>query len=275
MKQEEKDIHELLRGHFESFEAEPDRDLWVEIQAGMQAEAASRRKVLPLWSRYAAVAASLLLIGGVIWQLSTTTPPPDPALAQRAKPQSEEPSPQSSDHLQANEAATPSAPTPEAPSPRAEAASTPVQRAVVKRVAPTPEAEKPEPLTAEAPRRDPRMANIGVGVTTPVHQQWTSQQLEQPLAATHEAVAIESRRSPRRTEQDAEAKATRGYNNRLDINNLTLANAVSFASEELSKWAESPVEIYTERTPERQVRTYEFDLLDLKITRKVYRQKKN
>lgn len=278
MKQE-KDIKDLLQKHFASFEAEPDRDLWSGIAAGLQSESPKRR-VIPLWTRYAAaVAASLLLLFGLIWMLrdpgqapqgpvAKEIPPVVPApLEQSSQPEAElasEGTEEGVDQAQQDLPQTPQRPAP-------------VQRVAQQQPGAGQAVEK-TPRTVPEPQRDRRMARPGLETMTPLHQQVAiRQEMRDRLAEQPAMVSPRSERPTRKRPEPATEQApsnpvatTAGKRNALDLNQLTLANAVNFASNELSKWASSPVEIYTEETPEREVRTYEFDLLNLRITRKVH-----
>ena len=107
---------------------------------------------------------------------------------------------------------------------------------------------------------------------TPIHHQLAINQSlspkPDPESTTATPVAVRTRKTQK---QPADPS---GKNRALNLNNLTLASAVSFASDELNRWAKSPVEIYEEETPEREVKTYELDILNLRITRKIHKKTK-
>jgi len=67
---------------------------------------------------------------------------------------------------------------------------------------------------------------------------------------------------------------TYGSRNTLNLNDIHPEDLVTFASRELSKWAKSPIEVTHEERPNREIRTYQLDILNLTITRKTHRTTK-
>jgi len=273
----DKELRDLLQDHFVAYEAEPDRDIWAGVEAGLGQK--PQRRVIPLWWRYgAAIAASLLLLMGVIWLLrqpgelpsGTVAEQPTPAevpVPETRVPQQLTQSPQGDEEIpqtQENEP-EPSVPPQIAPQPKPPVARNLAEQRISP--APQPQVAPNRVVSKEMPAVGPvdhldHAIVIAQPSTRPIDQ------VPEERLAVAQPVRIETRPIKRKSAGPAQR-------NELDLDDLTLANAISFASDELGKWAKSPVEIYTERTPEREVRTYELDILNLRITRKVYRKSKN
>ncbi|MEL6132080.1 MAG: hypothetical protein AAFR59_01810, partial [Bacteroidota bacterium] len=63
-----------------------------------------------------------------------------------------------------------------------------------------------------------------------------------------------------------------GTKNSLDMNKLTVNSTLTFVSNELNKWANSPINIYKEKKENGEIRTFQIKLLDLEITQKTHRK---
>ena len=65
--------------------------------------------------------------------------------------------------------------------------------------------------------------------------------------------------------------ASYGNKNSIDLNNLSAESVVAFASNGLSKWKKSPIDFYEEKGPNGELKVYQLDFLNLKITKKTRR----
>lgn len=277
--EQEKEVKDLLQGHFASFEAEPDRDVWAGIAAGLHAESPPpRRKMIPLWTRYAAaVAASLLLLMGLVWMLRT----PDQGLEGKLAEQPVQQDVNAPGAPQEDFREEGQTPDPEYFAEDEHREMDAREEQQVYRVAQQSGQAEQEEVAGSAEEQSPaqhtpdRRPRPGLQAMTPLHRQvGIRHEMRETLANNAVPSRVQPRQEKRNPAGSSPARDTQvsGKRNELNLNELTLANAVSFATNELSKWADSPVEIYTEETPEREVRTYEFDLLSLRITRKVHRR---
>lgn len=71
---ENKNIERLFQEKFKDFEAIPPQESWDLIASRLQ-EKKKKKRVIPIWFRYSGIAASLFLIGTLIWNYSFTNNP--------------------------------------------------------------------------------------------------------------------------------------------------------------------------------------------------------
>jgi hypothetical protein len=221
------------------------------------------------------VAASLLLLLGLVWLLRQPEPtlPQGPLAEQSGTPltgpaeQPETTLSQVDEEVPTNAPAATDAPMQEDQRPQPTA---PTRHASPANLA-QGEPQRPSPVR-ETPRST-RTQRLYDGAMTPVHRQLAMQEALADVPDPQAMPASRLARSKRRNRAQPVAR-TSGINREVNLNELTLANAFSLASEGLSNWSQSPVEIRREVTPEREVRTYELDILNLKITRKVHKKTK-
>jgi len=272
---EDQHIQDLLQDQFAQYEAEPDRDLWPAIESGLKG---SRRKVIPLWTRYLAVAASLLLLLGLVWLLRQPQQSPQGPIAQQPTEKERGPAqpPETMPPTQAP-------PTPQAPLAEGQNRQKPPQ------IEPLEPKKRPslsidsdqidEPvLVQEAPaQRNPgprARLHLRPESMTPIHHQLAINQSLTPAPAPEAQADGLEVPLPERNRRPVQTVSASGKNRSLNLNELTLASAVSFASDELSRWAKSPVDVSEKETPEQEVKTFELDILNLKITRKIHKKTK-
>jgi hypothetical protein len=272
---EDQPIKDLLQDQFAQYEAEPDRDLWPVIESGLKG---ARRKAMPQWSRYLAVAASLLLLMGLIWLLRQPRQVPQGPMAERPAQRETVPS----------RPEEPIPPTEAPPAPEASLAEGPDEGPLEsERTAPgkrpdqptkRPQIEGPEVAQeAQAQRRptQPSRLHLRPESMTPIHHQLAINQSLTP-SPDPEAVPPDGLQVPlpANHRRKVQTVSHAGSSRSLNLNELTLASAVSFASDGLSRWAKSPVEVSEKETTEREVKTFELDILNLKITRKIHKKTK-
>lgn len=71
---ENKNIERLFQEKFKDFEALPPQESWDLIASRLQ-EKKKKKRIIPIWFRYSGIAASLFLIGTLIWNYSFTNNP--------------------------------------------------------------------------------------------------------------------------------------------------------------------------------------------------------
>lgn len=71
---ENKNIERLFQEKFKDFEALPPQESWDLISSRLQ-EKKKKKRIIPIWFRYSGIAASLFLIGTLIWNYSFTNNP--------------------------------------------------------------------------------------------------------------------------------------------------------------------------------------------------------
>ena len=71
---ENKNIERIFQEKFKDFEALPPQESWDLIASRLQ-EKKKKKRVIPIWFRYSGIAASLFLIGTLIWNYSFTNNP--------------------------------------------------------------------------------------------------------------------------------------------------------------------------------------------------------
>lgn len=259
----DQDIQDLLQGQFDQFEADPDRDLWPEIEAELRPR--QPRSLWGKWGRYAAVAASVLLLVGLAWllrqpqplpagQVAETPVVPPSTTAPATTPAEAPPSP--TDMAQAAPVPLSSVPTQPAP-----AQVAPAVVEVAARPAP------PQPM-ASPPKRG-SVGGVRAEALTPVHHQLA---MRDRLTKAPAPEAVRATRLPTRSR--APQTQPTGNNRQIDLNKMTLANAFSLATEEFERWTSGPVKVRTDETPTSDVRTFEVPLINVTITRKVHKKTK-
>ena len=63
---EQKNIERLFQEKFKDFEAIPPKDAWANIAAKLN-EKKQKKRVIPFWFQLSGIAASLIIIGSLIW----------------------------------------------------------------------------------------------------------------------------------------------------------------------------------------------------------------
>lgn len=257
----------VLQEQFEHFEAETERDLWPAIEEKIE------RKKIPfyLWRSTWLVAASVTMLFAAIWVLQQPDSVKNGPIAGQTETSTTEsisPVPQSSPPPPvltelADVDLLPTSADPEV--------LQQLQALHNDGISPAGQEQISEPLVESSlpPNRIIRQ----VGPMQPLMPQ-NLQNFEERAPRPSQVVAA------RRQERQAPApqgvnQITTGERQSLDLNNLTLGDAVSFASNELGKLVETPLEVYTEEVDGQEVRTYQLDLFNLKITRKTHRRSKS
>lgn len=251
-----------LQESFARFEAETERDLWPEIEARLERKA----RPMYLWRSTWLVAASVVLLFGLIWLLRNPGSEPRPAMA-GLEPQEQLPS----------DNTAPGQPEARPDTEFAETGLTPAgpPKAVIDQLnAPFQGQQTPNQIpdnqsnisTSLPPSRIIRQVGP-MNPLLPPHLQDNPSQVERPQNMT---VA--------RPAQSAPAKPTyvvQGERQTIDLNNLSLGTVVDLASDELGKIVKTPFEVYREDLGGEEVRTYQLDLFNLRITRKSHRRTVN
>lgn len=280
MEQREDMWRSALQEQFDHFEAETERDLWPAIEEQLD----TRRVPFYLWRSTWLVAASIAVLMGLIWMLGLPTRQDQQPMAQTEEPvapvqpdapilQQDSPRPDMADA-----SLLPASPEPEVieklerqrfeDSQRQQQTNTPREMIVESSLPADRIIRQPGPTNPLSPH------NILHHIDQPVPREQIATQAPVPTAA--EAVptqpveaVVATTPKPQPTQAPA---ATQGQRRSLDLNNLSLSDAVTFASSELGKLVKTPLEVYTEETEDHEVRTYQLDLFNLRITRKTHKQ---
>ena len=273
---DQKEIRGLLKDQFAHFEAEPPRDLWQEIEADLYPIRRRRKMMIT----YMTVAASLLMLFALWWMWQTparvenggplASEPEKIAPAQLAETdsldsESGEPLPNIAPLLsQQDEPASkePKSQETPAPEPTPDGDAFPVEPELEDLFAQeanenqtqeiAPESIDPIALNPMSPT-DPRDVLLD-------HEALAESDLE---AKTDAVTPAELRR-----EEDMRQVSY----NKLDLDDFSLENAISFASSEVSKWAKSPLDFDHKVGNEKEVKTYRFQLGDFSISRTSYKK---
>lgn len=239
------DIRGRLQDTFATYEAEPSRDLWPGVAAGLRPAPVRRAR----WP-YLAIAASVAILIGCWVLLRPDTPPPT--------------GPQPLSHQ-----LLPLPPVQHMPAP-AEAPAQPPQAALATAVPPlptdvTPAAPRPQLAVVQHPvipaQPEPRPVVAATPLTPPAPSLAPAALEPVPVLPTTQLAQVAP---PSYSESF-------GSRNSLNLNELKPEDLVTFASRELSKWARSPIDVTHEERPNQEIRTYQLDILNLTITRKTHR----
>ncbi|MEZ4777323.1 MAG: hypothetical protein R3D00_29370 [Bacteroidia bacterium] len=259
---EEKDIKGLLKPKFEHYEEDPGADLWLAIEA----EIHPGRKRRAAWWMYAAVAASVaILFFSLFWLLD------QPSSTQNNT------------------------------SPIAETDSVPGSGTITPEPQLTDDPHTPESLPDNVIERAPQFQKTGMGApekkslkqlakdssqkdVSPAKKQidenFASLNIEtlnnpgfSPLTASPlPATAPAKVKTPvRKNNQPIHQDITSSHNT-INLNELKVEDAVSFASNTLEKWKNSPIDVYQEKGPDGETKTYQVDIFNLRITKKTHKR---
>ncbi len=267
MEKREDQWKELLQEQFAHYEAETERDLWPAIES----QISQRSTPFYLWRSTWLVAASLVLLVGLIWVLSSSEQqPPIDYTTQQDPYQDRQPNP-------SNSQPTPSPPSSDSGNLNGQTGTSLAETTMLP-TAPAPEilsgladsqiagpGEDPEASLSDG-RTDsplpPSRVIRQVGPMQPVMPDNLSDQLDD----IPDLDAAERRMAPI-------AKApVPNQRQAIDLNNLTLGDAVNFASSELGKLVKTPLQVYSEESEGDEVRTYQLELFNLRFTKKTHKK---
>lgn len=275
MLEDMKETREWLQREFEHFEAEPPADLWPDIEARMEQEKKGRMK----WIPYLSIAASILILLGLFGSLQMFERNSDSFIVKKTeleKPFNQTINPQ----MEENEI-------------------TVAQNEDVLK-------KQNESEILEKEERDENRTSPKVNILTKPNLM--AQVVNEPMGETQgnesesmipenmlsqddvtESILVNIEPSlkqidinpseelydnfvPTKAVQITKRKPTNikriGSTNKLDLNDLTLENAVTFAANGLNRIVNSPLEIQHKKTEEESVKTYSFRLKNFSITRK-------
>lgn len=260
----------VLQEQFEHYEADTEKDLWPAIEEKIDV----KRVPFYLWRSTWLVAASVAVLMGLMWMLG----------------QPNNPAGQSPMAVGPQEQTNPEEVSPEVVAPQSPA----VQLAGVDMMPAAPSPEVLERLqqqrnndisSAEPDDRNDQLTPSPLPPSRVIPQVGPMQSMmperlqdldaARPSGNQNLAVARPRINRPRPAAQAPAQQTARGERQSLDLNNLTLGDAVSFASNELGKLVETPLEVYTEEVDGQEVRTYQLDLFNLRITRKTHKKSKS
>lgn len=259
----------MLQEQFEHFEADTEKDLWPAIEEKIDA----KRVPFYLWRSTWLVAASVAVLMGLIWMLGQPTTPAGQA------PMAEGPKEQISPVQERPEGITPESPAvqlaeidmPTGPSPEVLQQLQQQRNNDISSVETGDRNDQLTPSTLPPSRVIPRVGPMQSMMPERLQNLDAARPREnQNLAVARPRITPQARPAPAPAQQ-----ITQGERQSLDLNNLTLGDAVSFASNELGKLVETPLEVYTEEVEGQEVRTYQLDLFNFRITRKTHKKSKS
>lgn len=264
----QEDIQGLLQEQFEGFEDRPDRDVWAAIEAEMATTPAKRKAWLP----YLMVAASVALLLCMLLLLQRP-PSSDVLVEQQPAAPTEQMSPAAGPPAKPQE--SPTAEAIDVPTTEESPAEAPQVYQVAKVSPLQPPSQEPKSQTVDQPEDEYEF----FAEVTPISEQETPNikplsadqlqsnlQGEKPLSGAPIEAGVPIQAGPNRVRRI-------GQRNTLDMNELTLSDAVQFASNELEKLAASPIKVHQEQKGNGEVKTYQFSFLDLRITTKSHRKR--
>ena len=258
--EENRDIRGLLQEQFANFEAEPGVDLWAGIEAELHTAPPPKR----LWIPWVSIAASIALIVGLFWILIPKQSGTDgetiaatPSIAVPIESAQEQ-----SANLQGEKEIEPLAET----NPQeVEATISVIHQAVEASssiannvVLPSVEAPVVDPSNEDAPRR--RLTPINPLAQAP----WKNPEIQKVDVDAMPNVLVANQPRSANNESSTSREVIRKKNN-IDFNDLTLGQAIAFASNEISKLRNSPVEVRHEAGPNEQVSQYEVNFLNVHL----------
>ncbi|MEM7654837.1 MAG: hypothetical protein AAF399_01805 [Bacteroidota bacterium] len=262
---DERDIRGLLQEQFDGYEAEPDRDLWASIEEGLQL----KEKKRALWINWVAIAASISLLIGLIFYFQGGTVEQSNRIAEQP----------GNDDLPA--VVTPAPTQVQAPKQLAEeSANEETQQANERRAASpndtqplfaqpspnTPSITQPENQQEETPalaetRRTPLIDRAAIKPLRNVDEvvRW-----EESLIGSADPIVMDSP-LPEGNQPNLSQRPNSQSKNELNLEKLTLRDALAFASRELSKVSRSPVAVKEEQGENEQLTRYQLKVLNLKF----------
>lgn len=278
---EQKDIKGLLKEKFEHYEADPGVDLWAAIDAEVHPE----RKRRGAWWMYAAVAASVtILFFSLFWLLKE--PVKGSAQDQIVETETREDAPALQENIPQKKLAKTSPETEH----DSEIKSNPQVAEIEEQeenksgvVGPDKNLHQEAVAdrnvsknrnSADRPKaeKDPKLADYDEYAALSVQ---TMSPANFPM--TEDIVQPETQKvNPTRTRPQNSTNQVPAHfasnKKSINLNDLSVDDAVSFASNTLENWKKSPVEVYREKSEDGEVKTYQVDLFNLKITKKTHRK---
>ena len=268
---ESKDIRGLLKQEFEHFEADPGIDLWPEIEGELR----PKKKRAAAWWSYTAVAASIAILFFCLFWLFDENPQTqierEPGLVRVDTIYKERPIENPKEVIEDKFAEEQTSPIQSEESNNVQQNLSPVKRTRKTVVYPAKNLADSQPDSKQnvspAPEKahknkDINVSQIAMQTMGPGLVPLTNEINRQDAPI----IAVSQKQISRASKN--EFTDTR---NSIDLNNLTVENAVAFASNGLSKWKKSPIDFYQEKSPDGEVKVYQLDFLNLKITRKTRR----
>ena len=268
------DIRGLLQDQFQHFEAEPPVDLWPAIESELGGKSRKR----PLWLPYVAIAASVVILIG-LWQLLSLNGPAqtvDPIVQEKiVAPVPTEIAPENMTELTPLEDTLPASEeetaTPQEQAPSVSYRVKPLYAATDGNTA-DPAASDKSTAGQDSEKEktvDPERSEL---VINPLKQiAAANPEMEVEQIPTEQIVSV-AQGGPQQETGSPGKQLRKVKNNKLDLNDFSLQNVVSFASNEISKWAKSPLDYEHEVGDDAERKKYALELGSFKITRTSYRK---
>ncbi|MDX1906651.1 MAG: hypothetical protein SF053_06415 [Bacteroidia bacterium] len=258
MKQPE-DIQGIWQESLGQYEAEPEHDLWPAIEKRLAAKPVRRF----VWLPYATAAASVIVMVSLIITLNHDPAPATEPITDH-KSQADDPQ---------RPAYNPSQPVQSQPvttdthdrTRHSTSGQIPVIANPIEHLQQIAQAGMTEtqPQSSNPVEQLPQVAAVNLNEipNMPTIDASVAQQTGAPEAIAVRNTAPQAVRTRYRPKSE------------LDVKDLSVDRALAFATLELSKWAKSPINVYYEKGEgQEEVRTYQLDLFNLKITKKTHKQ---
>ena len=269
----QEDIRGLLTQQFEGFEAEPDVDLWPEIEAKLHP--GKKNKVL--WLTALTIAASIAMLFVVIKLLNNPVEPQKSIALDQAPMIS--PDNNSEDQteelfaeaqIEENKSNELSEAVNQADSDhkREEKALRPVRTELNQSVGEPEPKNKGETGVEILPKQTTIIENLVSNQEKPPIQEI------QKTVLPKEDILVDSENVPlAETTPLIASSDQRGSNNKLDLRDFSFKNLVSFTTNELSKIERSPIDVYRQEGEDGETKIVQFDLFNLSFSHKSHKRR--
>ncbi|MEM7367769.1 MAG: hypothetical protein AAF587_04145 [Bacteroidota bacterium] len=258
--EENRDIRGLLQEQFANFEADPGVDLWAGIEAELHSPPAKNRKGV-VWM---SIAASFALLLSMLWLLQPSQKDGHDRIAE--------------EHPISTPVIVPPVASTKQLTKESEETVLPREQEVPVQIAVNAPVEKKMSPKQSAPNQPvnlpPSEEESGQETYAETHPTFQVAPLN-PMAASSWKSSKISSEIPQKASELIAAEVPKKLNavqrelihpkNDINFNNLTLGQAIVFASTEISKLANSPVEVRHEKGENEKVSTYKLNFFNVKV----------
>ena len=270
------DIRGLLAEQFEGFGAEPDVDLWPEIEAKLHP--GKKRRIV--WLTAITIAASIAMLFAVIQLLNDPVEPQVPFTdVQMPTENLDNQASLPTDELLTDDLVGDRVEEDKEDTIKEEETDRKTETILNRseRSSVTPSVAELEPKNEGRPGPEilPEQTTIVEHIET-APQQPELEKIQLPAPTKEITLAEQHIDASEKTENllaEAQTPASQGRNNRLDLSDLTLKNFVSFTTNELSKIDKSPIDVYQQEGEDGETKVVQFDLFNLSFTHKSHKRR--
>lgn len=265
--EENRDIRGLLQEQFAHFEAEPGVDLWAGIEAGLHTPPAPKRRKGIVWM---SIAASIILLLSMFWLLQPSSGSGDlQQIAEQDRPDAAPKMKQNiSTPLPTEEVDTGIHVLPVLPQQEAPVQFARNQQSGSLTDSKTDSQEEKRLIQQETTPMQDALADRHPGLEiAPLNPMaaasWKNSSIDAdiPKSSAENLIAAQSPKA-----EKAEKREVFYPKNNIDFNDLTLGQAIVFASTEISKLAKSPVKVRHEKAKNEKASIIKFDFLNFSVT---------